>query len=109
MSKKETTKVTKTTKPVKTTEPKEIRWSDKKIGLLKLLKKLNVTSSNNGITLGELREKVKDGDDVLINIDPSFDMTVEGYLEWSSPREGERSNRFFVTKKGLQKLTQLTK
>lgn len=77
----------------------EIRWTGKKLALLALLKKMGATSVRGAVTVARVKEAAGDG--VLTNIHPAFDMTVQGYLDWADPNEGERAHRVYVTKKGL--------
>lgn len=77
----------------------QIRWTGKKLALLALLKKMGATSPRGAVTVARVKEAAGDG--VLTNINPAFDMTVQGYLDWAEPNEGEQAHRVYVTKKGL--------
>ena len=109
---------TKTTKTPKTStvkpeangkhDPKtsEIRWTDKKIALLKALKKLNATSATSAVRVEKAVKAGGGADKCLSNVNPAFDMTVQGYIGWSDTGEGKG---IYVTPKGLKALAAASK
>jgi hypothetical protein len=84
----------------------DIRWTEKKVALLRALVKLGATSGDAAV-LPEKTAKASNGK-ALGNPLPAYDMSVQGYLAWSKP-EGERAAHLWITAKGRAKLEQLSK
>ena len=59
----------------------EIRWTEKKLHLLKTLVKLKAVNGPNAVTQEEIARA--SGGKALGNVQPHFDMTVQGYINWA--------------------------
>jgi hypothetical protein len=82
----------------------EIRWTPKKVALLRALSSLKATSEMHAVTVEEAIDASKGEAN---KPSPAFDMTVQGYISWAR-HEGERFNRVYLTPKGAAKLKELT-
>lgn len=88
---------------------KEIRWTDNKINLLKALKKVGAINKSDPKTCEEIAAKSGMGlAKVRHQCNPTFDLSMQGYIAISTSRDDVRAKCFFVTAKGLKKLEQLT-
>lgn len=87
-------------KKPKATEPglNPIRWSEKKIELLRALRKGKALDPLSAITKERIAEV--SGGKALTGLSPKYDLTVQGYVK---PCQTEESRQyiFHITKKGL--------
>jgi hypothetical protein len=97
-SKKTAKKVAKKAAPAVSPDEKPIRWSERKLALLKALVKGRATSSVAAIN----KEKIVNisNGKALTNLNPNFDITVQGYIA-QSRFEDSREAYYYITKKGL--------
>ncbi len=84
----------------------EIRWSDKKITLLRTLRKAKATSALAGITKGKIVSRSKG--EALSDLNPNFDITVQGYIG-QAQIEDQRARVYYITKKGVKVLEKHSK
>lgn len=91
-------------KPEAATGDKGIRWSDKKIALLAALKKAGAINAGTGI-MPEKIAKISGGK-ALTTLNPSFDVTAQGYIAVASQEGGPMVR--YITPKGLKMLESLT-
>jgi hypothetical protein len=96
--KKVAKKVAKAKAVVAKPEQHEIRWSEKKLCLLRTLKQAGATDSANAISIEKI-EKLSKGK-ALTTLNPKFDITEQGYIAVAQTEDSRQLNRY-ITKKGL--------